>query len=113
MKFCLSMHLQDINSLAWKQRTLKSKTSYESSIRGVAAIFTLPRGSGPLASSGQGELRAKDDVKRVNEASEFKASEVSLNPRLHSTSFLGLPCRILNMNHERELLWSLWVNPNP
>ena len=23
--------------------------------------------------------------------------------------FLGLPYRILNMNHKKELLWSLWV----
>ena len=29
--------------------------------------------------------------------------------RLHSSSFLGAPYRILNMNHKKELLWSLWV----
>ena len=29
--------------------------------------------------------------------------------RLHSSSFLGLPYRILNTNHKNELLWSLWV----
>ena len=29
--------------------------------------------------------------------------------RLHSSSFLGLPYRILNMNPEKELLWSLKV----
>ena len=28
---------------------------------------------------------------------------------LHSSSFLGLPYRIRNMNHKKELLWSLWV----
>ena len=27
--------------------------------------------------------------------------------RLHSSSFLGLPCRVLNMNPKKELLWSL------
>ena len=27
--------------------------------------------------------------------------------RLHSSSFLGLPYWILNMNQEKELLWSL------
>ena len=27
--------------------------------------------------------------------------------RLHSSSFLGLPYRILYMNHKKELLWSL------
>ena len=29
--------------------------------------------------------------------------------RLLSGSFLGLPYRILNMNHKKELLRSLWV----
>ena len=39
--------------------------------------------------------------------------------RLLSSSFLGLPYRILNVNHEKELLRSLWVsipkflNPEP
>ena len=26
-----------------------------------------------------------------------------------SSSFLGLPCRILNVNHRQELLRGLWV----
>ena len=36
-----------------------------------------------------------------------------LNPthRPLSTSFLGLPYRILNINHKKELLRGLWVNP--
>ena len=29
---------------------------------------------------------------------------------LHSSSFLGLPYRILNINHKKQLLWSLWVD---
>ena len=29
--------------------------------------------------------------------------------RLHSSSFGGLPYRILNIHDKRELLWSLWV----
>ena len=29
--------------------------------------------------------------------------------RLHSSSFSGLPYRILNMNPKKELRWSLWV----
>ena len=34
--------------------------------------------------------------------------------RLLSSSFLGLPYRILNMNHKKELLRSLWVDiPKP
>ena len=28
--------------------------------------------------------------------------------RLHSRSFLGLPYGIRNINHKKELLWSLW-----
>ena len=30
--------------------------------------------------------------------------------RLQGSSFLGLPYRILNINHKKELLWSLWVD---
>ena len=33
--------------------------------------------------------------------------------RLHSSSFLGLADRILSRNHNKELLWSLRVNPKP
>ena len=29
--------------------------------------------------------------------------------RPHSSSFLGLPYRVLNMNPKKELLWGLWV----
>ena len=29
--------------------------------------------------------------------------------RLHSSSFLGIPYRILTMNPKNELQWSLWV----
>ena len=30
-----------------------------------------------------------------------------------SSSFWGLPYRILNINHKNELLRGLWVNPKP
>ena len=30
----------------------------------------------------------------------------------HHSSFWGLPYRILNINHNKELLWSLWVSPS-
>ena len=46
-----------------------------------------------------------------------KTSNMLYNPRMPSTqrllssSFLGLPYRILNMNHKKELLRSLWVSP--
>ena len=43
-------------------------------------------------------------------------SKLDLNHRLPIGSkvvpFLGLPCRILNLNHKKELLWSLWVDPS-
>ena len=31
-------------------------------------------------------------------------------PRLLSSSFLGVPYRILSMNHKKELLRSLWID---
>ena len=34
---------------------------------------------------------------------------VWLTHRLHSSSFLGLPYRILDTIHKKELHWSLWV----
>ena len=36
--------------------------------------------------------------------------EIIGTQRLHSSSFLGVPYRILNMNPKKELLWSLWVS---
>ena len=39
-----------------------------------------------------------------------KAVEIwGFTHRLYSSSFLGLRYRILNINHKKELLWSLWV----
>ena len=35
---------------------------------------------------------------------------LSKKHRLQSSSFLGLPYRILNINHKEELLCSPWVN---
>ena len=37
------------------------------------------------------------------------AKHQAITHRLHSSSFLGSPYRILNMNPKKELLWSLWV----
>ena len=36
-------------------------------------------------------------------------TDLEATHRLHSSSFLGLPYRLLNMSPEKELLWSLWV----
>ena len=40
------------------------------------------------------------------------ASGSGLTHRLLSSSFLGLPYRILNLNHRKELLGGLWVKSN-
>ena len=37
----------------------------------------------------------------------------TITHRLLTSSFLGLPSRILNINHKKELLRSLWVTLNP
>ena len=42
----------------------------------------------------------------------LKLLEVVHTHRLRSSSFLGLPYRILYMNPQKELLWSLWVVVN-
>ena len=36
-------------------------------------------------------------------------TECGLSHRPQSSSFLGFPYRILNMNPKKELLWGLWV----
>ena len=38
---------------------------------------------------------------------------LDLTQRLQSSSFLGLTDRILSMNPQKELLWSLWVHSKP
>ena len=44
----------------------------------------------------------------------FRTSErMKHTQRLHSSSFLGLPYRILYMNPKKELLWSPWVLIQP
>ena len=45
----------------------------------------------------------------ASRAVETALMAVGSTDRPHSSSFLGLPCRILNMNPQKELLWGLWV----
>ena len=56
-------------------------------------------------------------MSRSRELRKFTPNPESqtLNPtqRPQCSSFWGLPYRILNMNPQKELLWGLWVNPNP
>ena len=46
-----------------------------------------------------------------------KGTTMETTHRHQSSSFLGFPYRILNMNTQKELLWGLWVdailNPKP
>ena len=37
------------------------------------------------------------------------SGSIGATHRPQSSSFLGLPYRILNMNPKRELLWGLWL----
>ena len=39
----------------------------------------------------------------------FEVATKATTHRPQSSSFLGLPYRILNMNPKKELLWGLWV----
>ena len=52
---------------------------------------------------------------RGAESASWLIARASLNlaftHRPQSSSFLGLPYRILNMNPQKELLWGLWVMP--
>ena len=41
--------------------------------------------------------------------SVFGSYRGKLTHRPQSSSFLGLPYRVLNMNPQKELLWGLWV----
>ena len=43
---------------------------------------------------------------------EIRGSARELPIRPVSSAFLGLPYRILNINHKKELLSSLWVSPD-
>ena len=57
-------------------------------------------------------LQTKRDLLRRSLTSEICMMGTP-NPthRLLSSSFLGLPYRVLNINPQKELLTSLWVNP--
>ena len=45
----------------------------------------------------------------MGRAKRFTGSARTYTHGLLSSSFLGLPYRILDMNHKKELLRSLWV----
>ena len=56
--------------------------------------------------SANSPLRAQESARSAT--SQF-VRVLGCTHRLLSSSFLGLPCRILNTNHKKELLRSLWV----
>ena len=45
----------------------------------------------------------------INALSRILVGIMVLTHRPQSSSFWGLPYRILNMNSQKELLWGLWV----
>ena len=49
----------------------------------------------------------------INALSRILVGIMVRTHRPQSSSFWGLPYRILNMNPKKELLWGLWVNPKP
>ena len=51
------------------------------------------------------------DVQKITAHTCARTSDNQATQRLHSTSVLGLPYRILNINHKKELLRGLWVEP--
>ena len=59
----------------------------------------------PVSGSGSGAVEFRE------EGLQLGVEALRPTHRLHSSSFLGLPYRILNINHKKELLWSLWVGP--
>ena len=62
-------------------------------------------------SSGSGSLGAGCTVLNISKLHgvDSEAAEGGLTHRPLSSAFLGLPYRILNINHKKELLRSIWV----
>ena len=67
----------------------------------------LPMSTGARRRASEKSWRGEVSSKRRNPEQQ-SLLEVPTH-RLLSSSFLGLPYRILNMNHKQELLRSLWV----
>ena len=61
------------------------------------------------------DLNPKFGTRGPKLPAECGSLDLNLNPtqRPLSSSFLEKPCRILKMNHKKELLRSLWVSPKP
>ena len=89
---------------ATRGRVLTGPIGYTRNYRNAAmwgSRSLLVSGSG-FKVQGLGRL----DVLRTEELTK---SEHCFTHRLQSSSFLGLPYRV-DMNHEKELLWILWVD---
>ena len=50
------------------------------------------------------------ELRRSHEPQAKSRNPTTLSHRPLSSSFLGLPYRILDMNHKKELLRGLWVS---
>ena len=73
--------------------------AYRSSVESIQA-----KKPGRVDPGGEYPGIAKPETKAMPKSWPWK---VVPTHRLHGSSFLGLPCRILNMNPKKELLWSL------
>ena len=73
--------------------------------------WTFQEVVGPQLSTGRSNFQGRDlAVEGGNLALGYICIYLFIYPyRLHSSSSLGLPYRILNMNPKKELLWSLYL----
>ena len=77
--------------------------------RGSYCVAGTVKAVGIRASSG-----TSNTLKLENTAQPLPGdSALYSTHRPPSSSFFGLPYRILNINHKRELLRGLWVSPKP
>ena len=90
----------------------------------IVAVYMDPLGNGnegygnELGSPGlyKGAVAACHKTSTANTKDPAIQNNVKYTHRPLSSSFLGLPYRILTMNHKKEQLRSLWAdttNPNP
>ena len=71
-------------------------------------MHTHPNLGCDLAALGFGARGAKETARLPIAKAGTIRTEISCSEAAEY-SFLGLPYRILNLKHKKELLWSLWV----
>ena len=73
------------------------------------AVYRLPPASGFVLNSFKGVMARDCGFGFGSGLRGLRFGVLGFIHRLLNSSFLGLPYRILNMNHKKELLRSLWV----